>query len=833
MQMQRRLRVAATVAAVVKYKSINGSVKPHDSVFVILRSPASHFCRSICTKFNYADLSSSDKAVVDGLVSVFTRDSIPADADKGLGQLGSQLTTQIVENVLNGVKSWRKAYRFFTWAKVQFGYHHNCYSYNAMASILSRARQNAPLKALALDIVNEQCSMTPGALGFFIRCLGSVGLVDEANLLFDQVKKMDLCYPNNYSYSCLLETICKWGSVDLVEMRYKEMINCGWKADKYVLTPLLQVYCKAGQFEKAWDIFNQIHENGWIDSHCLSCLVLSFSKWGEVDRAFELIERMEDYKVNLNEKTFFVLIHGFVSASRVDKALELFEKMCGLGFPPDIAVYDKLIGGLCETKDVEKALDLYSRMKSSGISPDARIITKLISNATGEEVMVRLLEESGLGDMDTKSMALLYKSILNGLVHNGSIDGAYAVIKRMMGMGDDMLHFEAAGVEKLLLMFDKGVLPNTDCFSVVIEGLYKNGRLDEALELFRDMGRIGCEKTVVLYNDLIDALSCSSNKADECLELFREMKDGGSQPTHFTYNCVYRLYCRQGDVPGALDLLKEMRLYGHKPWIKHSTLLVKQLCKRGMAIEACNFLDHMVRERFLPDIIPYTAAIDGLLKIQEVDRAVELFDSLCARGYRPDVVMYNILIDGLCKAKKVSDAQTMFNEMLEKGLVPSAVTCNSLIDGWCKDGDLDRALVCFSKMAGEEGKEPPPNVVTYTTLMDGLCNAGRPDDAVKLWEEMERKGCSPNRITFIALINGLCNNSEPDSALRYLRDMENRELTADRFVYVALMRAFVSNGNPILASDILKEMIDKGLMLPEERSEEVHVNVDDPMRDAG
>ena len=91
---------------------------------------------------------------------------------------------------------------FFKWASNQNGYRHNIYTYNAMASILSRARQNALLKALASDVVSSRCSMNPGAFGFLIRCLGSVGLIDEANDLFDQVKRVGLCVPNDYSYNC-------------------------------------------------------------------------------------------------------------------------------------------------------------------------------------------------------------------------------------------------------------------------------------------------------------------------------------------------------------------------------------------------------------------------------------------------------------------------------------------------------------------------------------------------------------------------------------------------------------------------------------------------------
>lgn len=126
-----------------------------------------------------------------------------------------------------------------------------------MVSRLSHARQRAPLKALAFDVVELNSLMTPGGLGFFLRCLGSVGFVKEANFLFDQVQRKSLCVPNAYSYTCLLEVLFKSSSFDLVEVRLKEMMDFGWEIDKYTLTPLLMAYCNVGKFDKALDILTK------------------------------------------------------------------------------------------------------------------------------------------------------------------------------------------------------------------------------------------------------------------------------------------------------------------------------------------------------------------------------------------------------------------------------------------------------------------------------------------------------------------------------------------------------------------------------------------------
>ncbi|XP_021735448.1 putative pentatricopeptide repeat-containing protein At5g08310, mitochondrial [Chenopodium quinoa] len=757
------------------------------------------FSRKFSSNPYNPNLSPDSKEIINGLISIFTQNRFEANNSKELSQLGCRLTPEIVEAVLKGIRNWKVAYRFFTWAKTQKGYFHNCYTFNAMASILLGVRQNAPMKALALELIDSRCFMSPGALGFFIRCLGRVGLVEEANLLFDRVREMGLCVPNNYSYNCLLETIGKSNLCVLAEKRLNEMQSFGWMVDKYTMTPVLQVYCNAREFDKALIVFNQMLERGLVDSHIMSILAVSFSKWGEVDRAFELIEKMEDCNLRLNEKTFYVLIHGFVSNFKVDKALQLYEKMRGSGILVDIGVYDVLIGGLCKIKKPQRALSLFSEIKDSGISPDVGILTKLLSFTDEEETMAQLLEENG-ECLDNESVKLVYNSVLNGLVCIGFIDRALELVKMMI---EEKPQY-GSRLEKFFKL--KGInCLDSSSFSIIINALCQNSRLDEALQLFGAMAKFGCQKDTLLYNNLIDALS-NADRVIDSLKLLEEMKQSGIGPTHFTYNSIYGYFCRKGDVIGATSIVKEMCVYRHQPWIKNSTTLVKQLCRHGRAVEASKFLAKLVEEGLVLHVVPYSAAIDGFFKLHEVDRALELFRYIYSRGYRPDVVTYNILINGLCKANRMSEAENMLKDMLAQGLIPSTVTYNSLIDGWCKIGNVDQAIICYSKM-GEEDREP--SVITYTTLIDGLCNAGRPHDALKLWNQMEIKACCPNRIAFMALISGLSKNGMPDTALSYLCEMEKKEMSADIFVYIALLDSCMLNKNHILALDILKKIVEK------------------------
>ncbi|XP_042985051.1 putative pentatricopeptide repeat-containing protein At5g08310, mitochondrial isoform X2 [Carya illinoinensis] len=663
-------------------------IRPYYSLvslfFTETLSHASHSQRPLCTKAcNNASFPSDLTCITDCLISIFTKRPFSPD-DPELENLAPRLTTQVVESVLTGLKSWKIAHVFFTWASNQSGYKHNCYTYNVMATILSRAKKIDSLRAMTVDIVNSRCSITPGALGYLIRCLGSVGLIEEADVLFDQVRMMGLCIPNNYSYNCLLEAICKSKSIDLIEMRLKEMQDYGWKFDKYTLTPVLQVYCSAGKFEKALSLFNDMIEQGWVDEHVFSILVLNFSKWGEVDKALELIERMERHNVRLNQKTFYVLIHGFVKESRVDKAIQLFDKMRQSGFNADLSLYDVLIGGLCENKEMEKALCLYSEMKKMGIHPDVRIITKLMTSSSEEREMIRFLSE-GQEDKE-EDMILLYNSFLNCLVNNSSLDKALLFLQVMMG------DQSATEIEEYkCLRINKAIRPNTTSFIIVINGLLKTA-LDGLIKI---------------------------HEVDQALELFRDICSRKYCPDVIAYNIVIGGLCKAKRVSEAEGILNDMVIKGLVPSVVTYNLLIDGWCKNDNVDQAMLCLSRMFTEDRAPNVITYTTLVDGLLNAGRPDDALVLWNEMGRRGCAPNRIAFMALIHGLCKCGRPDPALVYLREMEEKGMKPDTFVYVALMNSFVSNFHLPLAFEILKEMVGK-GKFPEPLDKNYLVFRDAV-----------------------------------------------------------------------------------------------------------------
>ncbi|KAF7131868.1 hypothetical protein RHSIM_Rhsim09G0070400 [Rhododendron simsii] len=769
----------------LRLKSVKPITQHHDLFHLLSFAHTSSITsRPICTKTENNELpkkktenNSHDRSflppdhslIVDGLISIFQNRPFSPHTlhSPETTDFGSKLTRTIVETVLKSLQNWKIAHLFFNWASKQPGYRHTCYTYNVMASILSRARRNDQLRGLALELVNSRCLMTPGALGFFVRCLGGVGLVEEANSLFDRVKKTGLCIPNSYSYNCLLEALAKsTASVCLVEVRLKEMQDLGWEPDKYTLTPLLQCYCNAGKFGKALEVFNSMYEKGWMDTHVVVILVVSFSKWGEVDKAFELVERMEDHGIRLNEKTISVLIHGFVRESRVDKALQVLNKMRKLGYLPDVSVYDVLIGGLCRNKDVEKALILCSEMKNLGVYPDVEILTKLVSILPeGDMVKVSLYQD--MDRMNCKPSCLLYNNLIGSLSNANRVDECHKLLGDMKESGE-LLASEASNF--LSSMVQEGFLPDIIPYSAVIDGFVKVQEVDRALQIFRDIGARECCADVVAYNIIINGLS----KAGRVLEahgILNEMQEKGLIPSVVTYNTLIDGLCKNGDIDQAKLCFSTMVRKEREPNVFTYTTMINGLCNEGRPNEALELWTEMRELGRAPNRITFMTLVHGLCKCARPDDALLYFQEMEEKGMTPDTYVYVALIEALLSSSNPLMAFKILREMFHSGIFPDRNDKNHL---WVRLREAifeSDALTFFVMMML---LLQSPDARRLVSICWTLCFYTIVADEFIFWHEMAAQTCSHLGIQSTFLLSILRKINKLDLQCVFSRGMNMR-----------------------------------------------------------
>ncbi|XP_063940581.1 pentatricopeptide repeat-containing protein At5g39710-like [Daucus carota subsp. sativus] len=184
-----------------------------------------------------------------------------------------------------------------------------------------------------------------------------------------------------------------------------------------------------------------------------------------------------------------------------------------------------------------------------------------------------------------------------------------------------------------------------------------------------------------------------------------------------------------------------------------------------------------------------------------LDEAAIVFSTLSFSGSslfsKLNCTFYVVIIDEAAQA----------NLIRFKLIQPDVVTYNTIIHGICKRGSPSVAVKLFKIM---EKKGCKPNTVTYTTIIDCLCKHRLVDQALGLLHPMTRKGISPDVITYSSLIQGLCDINRWHDVKQLLKEMDLRNISADVFTYNILIDAYCKEGMIEDAEDVIELMIQRG-----------------------
>ncbi|KAK6140638.1 hypothetical protein DH2020_025616 [Rehmannia glutinosa] len=410
-------------------------------------------------------------------------------------------------------------------------------------------------------------------------------------------------------------------------------------------------------------------------------------------------------------------------------------------------------------------------------------------------------------------------------------------------------------LDEMIMVFDAidDEMKNTDVLNLVIAGLLRWGRVDDALKLLEEMFEPDscCQPNTntvgIVFSSILKRNWCGRSVTDEEIyNLVSRFGEHGVSLSGFCLTQVIMRFCRNGDCDKAWTvlhegmnsgsdvevascnalltglgqnhdfsrmnlLMKEMKEKGVEPNVVTYGIMIKHLCKFRRMDEALEVLEKM-RDGELgvePDVVIYNTSIDGLCKVGRHEEGLKLMERMRLESKcEPNTITYNCLIDGFCKAGEIARGRELFEQMKKEGVELNVITINTLLDGMCKHGMVSSAMEFFSDMR-EKGLKG--NVVSYTALITAFCNANNIDKAMKLFDEMRENGCSPDAVVYYSLISGLSQAGRMDDATFILSKMKEAGFCLDIVGYNILIGGFCRKNKLDKASEILKDMENSGL----------------------
>ncbi|GAB2282204.1 hypothetical protein Dimus_016754 [Dionaea muscipula] len=425
-----------------------------------------------------------------------------------LDDSGINLTHDLVVDVLQRFKHARKpALRFFYWAgQRRQGFSHDSTTYNVMMRILGKTRQFETMVSM-LDEMGEKTLLTMDTFIIAIQAFSGAKERKKAVGIFELMKK--------HKFKVGVETINTLLD-SLGRDKLGKEAQTLFEKLKGRFTPNLRTYT--------------VLLNGW-------CRVKNLVEAGRIWN--EMIDR--GFKPDII--AYNTMLDGLVKAKKRSDSIKLFEVMKSKGPVPNVRTYTILINELCKQGKMTEAGDYFQEMLNSGCEPDAAVYTCMITGFGNQRRMDKVY--SLLKEMKSKRArcvpdAKTYNSLIKLLTNRRMPDDAVNVYKKMVG---------------------DGIQPTIHTYNMMMKSYFVTGDYEMAREVWGEMARNGCcpddNSYVVLIGGLI-----RQGRWEEACRYLEEMMEKGMKVPQLDYNKFAADFSRAGRPNILEELAQKMKFSG-------------------------------------------------------------------------------------------------------------------------------------------------------------------------------------------------------------------------------------------------------------------------------
>ncbi|GLT39359.1 hypothetical protein SLA2020_135560 [Shorea laevis] len=558
-------------------------------------------------------------------------------------------------------KSPSQALQTFKWASELSNFTHSQSTYRALIHKLCTFRR--------FDTVQELLDEMPGSIGMppdedifvtIVRGLGRARMIRDVIKVLDLVSKFDKT-PSLKIFNSILDVLVK-ENIDLAREFYrKKMMATGVQGDDYTFGILMKGLCLTNRIGDGFKLLQVMKSRGLTPNTVIyNTLIHALCKNGKVGRARSLMNDMRQP----NNVTFNILISAYCKEENLVQALVLLEKSFNMGFVPDVITVTKVLEILCNAGRVTEAVEILERVERKGGRVDVVAYNTLLKGycrlgkVKVAHRMIKEMEHKGcLPNVDT------YNSLISGFSESGMLDSALDMFNDMKtdGISWNFVTYDTLikglcsagrmedGFKILELMEESkgGSGGHISPYNSVLYGLYKESRLEEALEFLSKMDK--------LFPRAVDRSSrilgfCKEGCIENAKRIYDQMTGEGGSPSALVYDCLINGYCQEGCMREAIDLMNEMVGCGYYPVSSTFNALISGFCRQGKISSALKLKEDMVGRGCIPDVRTYSELVDAFCKKGDSQMALELLFQMVEKDIIPDYSTWNSLL--LCLSQE-------------------------------------------------------------------------------------------------------------------------------------------------------------------------------------
>ncbi|XP_038716902.1 pentatricopeptide repeat-containing protein At1g53600, mitochondrial [Tripterygium wilfordii] len=469
-----------------------------------------------------------------------------------------------------------------------------------------------------------------------------------------------------------------------------------------------------------------------------------------------------------NTISWTAMLTAYYQNGKISEARKVFDEM------PErsVASYNAMITAYVQNRCmIEEAFELFDKMPERNAVSYAVMITGFVRArlfGKAEEVY----DETPVKCRDP----VCSNTLLNGYLKEGRLEEAVRIFK---GMGErDVVSWSSmvdgyckdGRIIDARELFDRMPEKNVVTWTAMINGYMKIGKFDDGFGLFLSMRR----ETVLAVNaTTMTTLSEACGSFDRYLEgiqMHGLVSRMGFEFDVYLGNSIITMYSRFGCIDAANMIFHMM---SKKDLVSWNSLIAGHV-QHGEIEEAYEIFQKAPEK----DSFSWTTMITGFSRKRNTGKSIQLFRMMPER----DDVAWTALISGFVNNEEYEEAFDMFIEMLQKAVKPNPLTLSSILSASADLATLNQGLQIHALVVKMDMEN---DLSIQNSLVSMYSKCGDVNAAYRIFTDIRMQ----NIISFNSMITGFSQNGYGEEALKLFKKMQNKGQEPNQITFLGVLSA--------------------------------------------
>jgi pentatricopeptide repeat protein len=406
------------------------------------------------------------------------------------------------------------------------------------------------------------------------------------------------------------------------------------------------------------------------------------------------------------------MITNYVKRGRVEDARKVFDEMP----ERDVVTWTAMISGYCQNGKIEEARKLFDRMPERNVISWTAMISGYIQNG-------RIKEAHVLFDRMPERNVVSWNTMIGGYLQKGKLEYARE-------------------------LFDKMPERNVVSWNAMITAYARKGKLEDACQLFEEMP----ERDVISWTSMVAGYA-QNGRIDEACELFNKMPERNV----ISWNAMIAGYTQNSRIEDARQLFDGMPERNTSSW----NSIIAGYVQNGRIEDAHELFDRMPGR----NVVSWTAMITGYAQNAQGEDALQIFSKMQEEGIKPNRATFVGILSACANLAALEQGKQLQGYTIKVGFQFDIFVGSALISMYAKCGCIDSSRKMFDETPGRD-------VVSWNAMIAGYAQHGFGNDALKIFDDMQRTGMKPNDVTFIGVLCACSHAGLVDQGLYYFDSIE-------------------------------------------------------------